>query len=148
MILWDGSCVVHEGFAIDKLLELHKRFPKAEILAHPESEAQVVKVAHFVGSTDGILRFAKNSRGNEFIVATEAGILHAMAREMPDKRFVPAPAYENNTCACSECAYMKLNTLEKLYSCLVREYPVIEVDEALRQRALKPLLRMLDVSRN
>jgi quinolinate synthase len=145
MILWDGACVVHEAFSIDKLLNLHKQFPDAKIIAHPESEQHLLKVAHYVGSTSGMIRFVKQSQADKFIIATEAGILHAMSKEVPGKILIPAPSYENNTCACSECAFMKLNTLEKVYSCMVEEYPVIEIDEPLRVKALQPLLRMLEI---
>jgi quinolinate synthase len=148
MVLWDGSCVVHEAFSIDKLLNLHHQFPEAKILAHPESEPHLLQVAHYIGSTTGIINFARKSKDKKFIIATEAGILHAMSKEVPDKILIPAPTYENNTCACSECGFMKLNTLEKVYKCMVNEYPVIEVEESLRVRALQPLLRMLEISKN
>jgi quinolinate synthase len=148
MILWDGACVVHEAFAIDKLLNLHIQFPDAKIIAHPESESHLLRVAHYVGSTAGMINYVKHSPAEKFIVATEAGILHAMSEAVPHKILIPAPTYENNTCACSECAFMKLNTLEKVYSCMVEEYPVIEIDETLRIKALQPLLRMLEISKN
>jgi quinolinate synthase len=148
MILWDGSCIVHEAFAIDKLLSLHKQFPDAKILAHPESEPHILQVAHYVGSTTGIISFAAKSKSETFIVATEAGILHAMSGSIPGKTLIPAPTYENNSCACSECGFMKMNTLQKLYDCMRCEYPTIEVEEPLRLRALQPLLRMLEISKN
>lgn len=148
MVLWDGSCIVHEAFSIDKLLKLHQEFPDAKIVAHPESEAHLLQVAHYVGSTTGMINYVKKTDNEKFIVATEAGILHAMQREVPGKSLIPAPSHENNTCACSECAYMKMNTLPKLLSCMVNETPVIEVEESLRLRALLPIQRMLDISRN
>ena len=148
MILWDGSCVVHEAFAIDKLLNLHIQYPDAKILAHPEAESHILQVAHYVGSTAGMISFAKKSKDEQFIVATEAGILHAMSKSVPNKMLIPAPSFENNTCACSECGFMKLNTLEKIYQCILNDYPVIDIDEALRLRAVKPLLRMLEISKN
>jgi quinolinate synthase len=148
MLLWDGTCVVHEAFAIDKLLSLHKQFPDARILAHPESEPHLLSVAHYVGSTTGMINYVRESAHEKFLIATEAGILHAMSKEVPDKVLIPAPTYENNSCACSECAFMKLNTLEKIYECMLNEYPVIEIEESLRLKALKPLLRMLEISKN
>jgi quinolinate synthase len=148
MVLWDGACVVHEAFAIDKLLSLYQQFPDSKILAHPESEPHLLRIASYIGSTTGMINFAKKSKDQRFIVATEAGILHAMSKEVPNKILIPAPTYENNTCACSECAFMKLNTLEKIYACMLDEHPVIEVEEPLRVRALQPLLRMLEISKN
>jgi quinolinate synthase len=147
MILWDGACVVHEAFAIDKLLSLHAQYPDARILAHPESEAHILHVAHYVGSTAGMIAFAEESPARKFIVATEAGILHAMSRRVPGKILIPAPSHENNTCACSECSFMKVNTLQKVYDCICHEYPVIEIKESLRLRALRPVLRMLEISK-
>lgn len=148
MILWDGACIVHEAFAIDKLLKLHDEFPDARIVAHPESEMHLLQVAHYVGSTTGMINYVKNDGGDKFIVATEAGILHAMQKEVPAKTLIPAPSHEDNTCACSECFYMKKNTLPKLLSCMVNETPVIEIEESLRLKALAPIQRMLEISRN
>jgi quinolinate synthase len=148
MVLWDGACIVHEAFAIEKLLGLHKQFPEAKILAHPESEPHLLKVAHYVGSTTGMIRFVKESEDEKFIVATEAGILHAMSKAAAGKVLIPAPTFENNSCACSECSFMKLNTLQKVYDCMCKEYPVIEIEESLRLRALQPLLRMLEISKD
>lgn len=148
MVLWDGACIVHEAFAIDKLLKLHSEFPDAHIVAHPESEEHLLRVAHYVGSTTGMINYVKNSDGQKFIIATEAGILHAMQREVPGKTLIPAPSHEDNTCACSECFYMKKNTLEKLLACMVDETPVIEIEESLRQKALLPIERMLEISRD
>ena len=147
MILWDGACIVHEAFSIDKLLKLHQEFPSAHIVAHPESETHLLQVAHYVGSTTGMINYVKKAPEEQFIVATEAGILHAMQKEVPDKTLIPAPSHENNTCACSECGFMKMNTLPKLLSCMVNETPVIEVDEELRRKALIPIQRMLEISK-
>jgi len=146
MVLWDGACIVHEAFAIDKLLELHKQHPEAKIVAHPESEDHLLKVAHFVGSTTGMINFVKKDPANEFIIATEAGILHQMVKEVPGKSLIPAPSHEDNTCACSECGFMKMNTLEKLYLSLRYEKPEVNVPEAIRKRALIPIQRMLEIS--
>jgi quinolinate synthase len=148
MVLWNGACVVHEAFAIEKLLALHMKFPHAKILAHPESEMHVLRVAHYVGSTTSIIDFIKNNNSTEFIVATEAGILRAIHKEAGHKTIIPAPIKEDNTCACSECSYMKKNTLDNLYSCLLNEAPIIEIDESLRVKALAPITRMLKLSRN
>ncbi|NJW51533.1 quinolinate synthase NadA [Salinimicrobium oceani] len=146
MLLWDGSCIVHEAFSLDKLLQLFREHPKARIIAHPESEPQVLKVANYIGSTSGMLDHVKNSDHNIFIVATEAGILHQMQKEVPWKTLIPAPAKEDNTCACSECAFMKLNTLQKLYTCLEKEAPEISFSEGIMEQALVPIQRMLQLS--
>ena len=147
MLLWDGACVVHEAFSIEKLLKLHEEYPKAKIIAHPESEEHIIKVATYVGSTSGMINYVKEHPDNIFIVATEAGILHKMQQEVPNTELVPAPAKEDNTCACSECAYMKVNTMEKLYNCLLNETPEITVSENIRIKALKPIERMLELSK-
>jgi len=146
MVLWDGACIVHEAFAIDKLLELHKKHPRARIVAHPESETHLLKVAHYIGSTTGMINYVKNDPGDEFIIATEAGILHQMSKEVPHKMLIPAPSHEDNTCACSECAFMRLNTLEKLYLCLKYELPEITVPQEIQRKALIPIQRMLEIS--
>lgn len=146
LVLWDGSCVVHEAFSLDKLIALYKENPGAKIVAHPESESQILKVAHYIGSTSGMLNYIVNSDVETFIVATEAGILHKLAQDAPGKTLIPAPAYEDNTCACSECAFMKLNTLEKLYRCLKNGYPEINISNDIRQKALVPIQRMLELS--
>lgn len=148
MVLWDGACIVHEAFSIEKLLKLHQEFPDAKIVAHPESETHLLQVANYVGSTTGMINYVKKTPGEKFIIATEAGILHAMQKEVPGKSLIPAPSHENNTCACSECGYMKKNTLAKLLSCMVNETPVIDVEESLRLKALLPIQRMLDLSKN
>lgn len=148
MVLWDGACVVHEAFSIEKLLRLHQEFPDARIVAHPESETHLLQVAHYVGSTTGMINYVKKHDSQKYIIATEAGILHAMQKEVPDKILIPAPSHENNTCACSECGFMKKNTLANLLACMVNETPVIEVEESLRLRALVPMQRMLEISKN
>lgn len=146
MVLWDGSCIVHESFSIDKLLDLKKQYPDAHIIAHPESEEHILKIAEYVGSTSGLLNFVRASDGKTFIVATESGILHQMQKENPGKHLIAAPMNEDSTCACNECPYMKLNTLEKLYLCMLNETPAIEIGEDLRLKALKPIERMLELS--
>ena len=145
MILWDGACIVHEAFSFEKIVNLFKEHPKAKFIAHPESESQVLDVAHYVGSTSGLLNYIQKDNSSEFIVATEAGILHEMQKKAPHKTFIPAPV-EDETCACSECAFMKLNTLEKLYLCLEHELPEILLDENLMRKARLPIERMLELS--
>ena len=144
MVLWDGSCMVHEIFSLEKIAQLKNKHPKAQLLAHPECEAPLLKIADYIGSTTGILNYSVKSECTEFIVATEAGILHQMQKASPSKTFIPAPP--NNTCACNDCPHMKLNTLEKLYNCLLYELPAIEMDADLIERAKKPIVRMLDIS--
>ncbi|WP_422090096.1 quinolinate synthase NadA [Tenacibaculum ovolyticum] len=146
MLLWDGACMVHEAFSMEKLIDLYKDHPDAELIAHPESEAHMLKVAKYIGSTSGLLSHVRNSKKEKFIVATEAGILFQMMQENPDKTIIPAPAKDDNTCACSECAYMKLNTMKKLYLCLKHELPNIEVDKELAKKAILPIERMLELS--
>jgi quinolinate synthase len=147
MLLWDGSCVVHEAFSLDKLLALYKENPDAKIIAHPESETHILITAAYVGSTAGMIDFVKKDPNHKFIVATEAGILHKMKQEVPDKILIPAPAIENNTCACSECGYMKMNTMQKVYDCLLNETPEIFVPEDIMKKALIPIERMLELSK-
>ncbi|TBX67017.1 quinolinate synthase NadA [Flavobacterium silvisoli] len=146
MVLWDGSCVVHEAFSLDKLIALHQKHPNAKIIAHPESETHILKTASYIGSTSGMIDFVKSNPSNEFIVATEAGILYKMQQEVPQKLLIPAPSVENNTCACSECDFMKMNTLQKVYDCLVNESPEITIPNAIQNRALIPIERMLELS--
>lgn len=142
LILWDGSCIVHEAFSFEKIVNLAKAHPKAKFIAHPESESQVLDIAHYIGSTSGLLNFVQNDDADSYIVGTEAGIIHEMKKVAPQKNFIPAPV-EDDTCACSECAYMKLNTLEKLYLCIEHEKPEILMDSKLMQKALKPIEKML-----
>ncbi len=147
MLLWDGSCIVHEAFSMEKLIELHKKYPDYKIIAHPESETHILNTATYIGSTSGMINYVKEHQDQKFIVATEAGILHKMQQEMPNTELIPAPAKEDNTCACSECHFMKMNTLQKLYDCLLNESPQIDVEEAIRERALLPIERMLELSK-
>ena len=147
MVLWDGSCVVHEAFSLDKLIEVHKLHPNATIIAHPESETPILETASYIGSTAGMINYVKSNSNDQFIVATEVGILHKMQQLVPDKTLIPAPAKEDNTCACSECSYMKMNTLQKLYVCLINESPEINVREDIRTKALIPIERMLELSK-
>ncbi len=146
MLLWDGSCVVHEAFSIDKLLKLYKEHPDFKIIAHPESEEHILNTATYIGSTAGMINYVKQHPSEKFIVATEAGILHKMQQEVPNTELIPAPAHDDNTCACSECGYMKVNTLQKLYDCLLTESPQINVADDIRERALIPIKRMLALS--
>jgi|TARA_B110000305_G_C19459993_1_gene653628 quinolinate synthase len=146
MLLWDGSCIVHEAFSIEKLLELHKEHPDSTIIAHPESEAHILQTATYIGSTAGMINYVKQYPEKKFIVATEAGILHKMAQEVPGTILIPAPAEADNTCACSECHFMKMNTLQKLYDCMLNESPQIEISKEIQERALVPITRMLELS--
>jgi quinolinate synthase len=146
LLLWDGACIVHEAFSFEKLLALKQAHPNAQMIAHPESERHVLELADFIGSTSGMIKYVQEQPYDEFIVATEAGILHEMLLRVPNKTLIPAPAVEDNTCACSECGYMKVNTITKVYNCLLNETPVIDIDETLRLAALKPIQRMLALS--
>jgi len=144
MVLWPGSCMVHELFSEKSLVQLKERHPGALVLAHPECPESILRHADFVGSTTGILKFAVQNPASEFIVATESGILHQMIKACPEKTFISAPG--DGGCSCSECPHMKLNTMEKLYRCMRDRKPEITLDEDLRQRALRPILRMLEMS--
>lgn len=145
MLLWDGACHVHEEFSVEKIVELKKQYPDALVLAHPECKSAVLALADVVGSTAALLKNALKSEKKTFIVATESGILHEMQKQCPDKTFIPAPP-NDSTCACNECNFMRLNTLQKLYNCLKYEWPNIEVDEAIAKEAVKPIKRMLEIS--
>ena len=142
MILWDGSCIVHEAFSFERIVTLAKENPKAKFIAHPESQSQILNIAHYIGSTSGLLNYVQSDSSKCFIVATEAGILHEMKKRCPEKTFIPAPV-EDETCACSECAFMKLNTLEKLYLCLEHEQPEVQLSDSLIEKAKIPITRML-----
>jgi quinolinate synthase len=142
MILWDGSCIVHEAFSFERIVKLAKENPTAKFIAHPESESQVLDIAHYIGSTSGLLNYVQSDPSKYYIVATEAGILHEMKKRCPEKTFIPAPV-EDETCACSECAFMKLNTLEKLYLCLKHEQPEVQLSDSLIEKAKIPITRML-----
>ena len=145
MILWQGSCIVHEAFSFEKIISLIKSYPNAKFIAHPESESPVLDIAHYIGSTSGLLDFVQKDKAKEYIVATEAGILYEMQKRCPKKTFIPAPV-EDDTCACSECAFMKLNTLEKLYRCLLNESPEVKMDKKLMDGARIPIERMFELS--
>ena len=144
MILWNGSCMVHEIFSLEKLIKLKAQHPKALVLAHPECEAQLLEFADFIGSTTAILNYSKKSDAPEFIVLTEAGIIHQMQKARPTKTFIPAPP--NNSCACNDCPHMKLNTLEKIYLALKYEQPELLMSEEIIEKAKKPILRMMELS--
>ena len=144
MLLWNGACMVHEIFSLEKITKLKIRHPKAKVIAHPECEAPVLAIADYIGSTTGLLKFTEKDNAQEYIVVTETGILHQMQKNNPGKTFIPAPP--NNSCACNDCPHMKLNTLEKLYLCMEYELPEIIMDEELRLAAKKPIQRMLDIS--
>jgi quinolinate synthase len=144
MVLWNGACMVHEIFSLEKITKLKTRHPNAKFIAHPECEEAVLRVADYIGSTTGLLKYTQQSEATEFIVATETGILHQMQKSSPAKTFIPAPP--NNSCACNDCPHMKLNTLEKLYLCMEYETPEIVMDEELRKAARKPIDRMLEIS--
>lgn len=144
LVLWDGSCIVHETFSERKLIELKVQHPDAEIIAHPECELAVLRHAHYIGSTTALLKYAQQNSTQTFIVATESGILHQMQKQAPTKTFIPAPPTEN--CACNECPYMRLNTLEKLYLAMKNRSPEITLPEETRIAALQPIERMLQMS--
>ena len=145
MLLWDGACHVHEQFSVEKLVKLKSEHPEAEVLAHPECKRPLLLMADFIGSTQALLNYTINSDKKSFLVATESGIIHEMQKKNPNKEFIPVPP-NDSTCACNECNFMRLNTLEKLYKCLLNESPEILVDEEVRVKAVKPILRMLEMS--
>ena len=144
MLLWNGACMVHEIFSLEKITKLKARHPNAKLIAHPECEEPILRIADFIGSTTGLLKYSQTDSAKEFIVATETGILHQMMKSSPDKTFIPAPP--TNSCACNDCPHMKLNSLEKVYLCMEYETPEISMDEALRLAARKPIDRMLEIS--
>ena len=146
MVLWQGACIVHEAFSMEKLIKLMQENPQAKIVAHPEAEDHILKIADFVGSTKKMIDYVKTSSNDIFIIATEAGILYEMQKEAPGKTLLAAPSHEDNTCACSECAFMKLNTMQKLYDCLLHETPEIHLDEEIGKKALVPILKMMELS--
>lgn len=145
MLLWDGACHVHEKFSVEKIIELKNKYPEAKVLVHPECKGAVVKLADKVGSTAALLQYSIKDSANVFIVATESGILHEMQKACPEKTFIPAPP-SDSTCACNECSYMKLVTLQKLYDCLLNESPEIHVDAEVAEKAILPINRMLEIS--
>ena len=145
MLLWNGACMVHEIFSAEKITKLKIRHPQAKLIAHPECEEVILSMADFIGSTTQLLKYTKIDNYQQYIVATETGILHQMQQASPSKTFIPAPP--NNSCACNDCPHMKLNTLEKLYGCMAYEVPEITMEESLRLAAKKPMDRMLEISR-
>lgn len=145
MVLWNGACMVHEIFSQQKIARLKAQHPQAKVIAHPECEEVVLQLADYIGSTTQLLKFSVSDAADTFIVATETGILHQMQKDAPQKTFIPAPP--DNLCACNDCPHMKLNTLEKLYLCMEYEQPEILMEESIRLAALKPIQRMLDISR-
>jgi quinolinate synthase len=144
MVLWNGSCMVHEIFSLEKLIKLKAQHPQAVVLAHPECEAAILDHADYIGSTTALLNYSKKSEAKEFIVLTETGIIHQMQKSSPGKTFIPAPP--NNSCACNDCPYMKLNTLEKIYNTLKYEQPELLMDAEMIEKAKKPITRMLELS--
>ena len=146
MVLWNGACHVHEKFSVEKILQLKREHPAAKILAHPECKGPVISLADKVGSTAALLKYSITDDAQEFIVATESGILTEMQESAPQKTFIPAPP-DDSTCACNECNYMKLITLEKLYNCLKYEWPSVEVEPEVAEKAVRPIQRMLEISR-
>jgi quinolinate synthase len=144
MVVWDGSCIVHEIFSLDKIARLKEKHPSAKLIAHPECETAILNMADYIGSTTALLKYTMNDNSDTYIVATETGILHKMQQSSPYKTFIPAPP--NNSCACNDCPHMKLNTLEKIYLCLKYELPELVMDEELRKKAKVPIDRMLEIS--
>ena len=145
MLLWNGACHVHEQFSLEKILSLKKEYPEAEVITHPECKRPIIEISDFVGSTAALLKHTIKSEKKQFIVATESGVIHEMHKQSPEKEFIPAPP-NDSTCACNECNFMRLNTMEKLYNCLKYELPEIFVDEAVQQKAIKPIRKMLEIS--
>lgn len=145
LVLWDGSCIVHETFSEKRIIELGLAYPEAELIAHPECEPAILRHADYIGSTTALLHYTQASPNHTFIVATESGIIHQMQRANPEKTYIPAPSLSN--CNCNECPYMRLNTLEKLYQCMVNQTPEVTVPPAIAAAALKPIQRMLELSR-
>ncbi len=145
MLLWDGSCIVHETFSERKIIDLKIKYPKAKLISHPECEEPILMHSDFIGSTSKLLSFVQEDSAKQFIVATETGIIHQMKKAAPEKEYIPAPP-EDDTCSCNECPYMKLNTLEKLYLCMKNKFPEITMDEEIRKRALLPIEKMLAMS--
>ena len=145
MLLWDGSCIVHETFSERKIIDLKIKYPKAKLISHPECEEPILMHSDFIGSTSRLLKFVQEDSATQFIVATETGIIHQMKNAAPQKEYIPAPP-EDDTCSCNECPYMRLNTLEKLYLCMKNKFPEISMDEDIRKKALIPIERMLAMS--
>jgi len=145
MILWDGACIVHEAFSLEKIGQQMLENPTAKLIAHPEAQKPILQVAHYVGSTANLLNYVVNDSCKEFIVATEEGILHEMHKQAPEKKLIPALTIDD-ACNCSECHFMKMNDMQKLYLCMKYELPEIHMDEEVRLKALRPINRMLELS--
>ena len=145
MVLWDGACHVHEQFSLEKIVALKKEFPDAEVIAHPECKQPILLIADFIGSTAALIQYTTQSPNTRFIVVTESGVIHEMQKRSPQKEFIPAPP-NDSTCACNECSFMRLNTLEKLYLCLRDEQPEIQVDREVSEQAVRCIRRMLELS--
>lgn len=145
MVVWDGACHVHEEFSLERILELKEKYPDARLIAHPECRKPVLIASDFIGSTSALLNFVSKDDGREFIVATESGILHQMRKKNPEKLFIPAPPLDS-TCGCSDCEFMKLHTIEKIYNSLKEEKFEVDVDPAIREKAVIPIRRMLEIS--
>lgn len=146
MLLWDGACHVHEQFSLEKILKLKEQYPEAEVITHPECKQPIIMISDFVGSTAALLKHTVQSDKKQFIVATESGVIHEMKKKSRDKEFIPAPP-NDSTCACNECSFMRLNTMEKLYNCLKYETPEIYIDKEIQEKAVKPIRRMLEISK-
>ncbi len=146
IIIWNGTCHVHEEFSLEAILKIKKEHPEAKLIVHPECELPIRMISDFIGSTSALLQFSKKDNAKTYIIATEVGIIHQMQKENPDKLFIPAPP-KDSTCGCSECNFMKLITLEKIYNCLEIESPEITLDEDIILKAKKPILRMMEISK-
>jgi quinolinate synthase len=146
MVLWDGACMVHEKYSLEKIIDLKSEHPDSELISHPECERPILLVSDYVGSTTALLNYVKQSSSRKFIVATESGILHQMKLNCPTKVFLPAPSIDS-TCGCNDCSFMKLNTMKKLYLALLYEHPEIILDDVTIAKAQKPILRMLELSK-
>lgn len=145
MLLWDGSCHVHEAFSEQKIIDLRLKYPKAKLISHPECEEPILMFSHFIGSTSKLLKYVQEDSSKQYIVATESGIIHQMKKAAPEKEFIPAPP-QDDSCSCNDCPFMKKNTLEKLYLCMKNKSPEIHLDEELRLKALQPIERMIEMS--
>lgn len=145
MLLWDGSCHVHEAFSEQKIIDLRLKYPEAKLISHPECEEPILMFSHFIGSTSKLLKYVQEDNSKQYIVATESGIIHQMKKAAPEKEFIPAPP-QDDSCACNDCLFMKKNTLEKLYLCMRNKFPEIKLNEELRLKALVPIERMISMS--
>lgn len=145
MLLWDGSCHVHEAFSEQKIIDLRLKYPEAKLISHPECEEPILMFSHFIGSTSKLLKYVQEDNSKQYIVATESGIIHQMKKAAPEKEFIPAPP-QDDSCACNDCPFMKKNTLEKLYLCMRNKFPEIKLNEELRLKALVPIERMISMS--